>query len=235
MSKHALFALAFALVVRSALGQEIVLEGMVVDSISKQPVPFVSIAAKSRSSSTTSLENGRFRYACFFGDTVVFVRLGYQRKSVLATNSNVQIKLREIPRVLDGVTIYGSFQPQGADQWKFAIPNQLFQNPGGRPGNDYMQTLGIGASIGVQFDYFSKEKREKRKLVRVQEELGKTRVFREVVEAPETKRYLMGLFKMNEQQYLKKLADFNQQMTDAQRAKTKAEVLDLLVGFFALK
>jgi hypothetical protein len=217
-------------------GQELALEGVVIDSITRQPIPFVAIAAKGRKTSTISNEEGRFSYSCFFGDTIVFLRLGYERKSILARNNGqIKVLLKEVPKLLESVTIYGSYKPQGSEQWKMAVELPYFQNPGARTTNDYMQTIGVGASIGVEFDYFSKEKREKRKLARVQEELDKTRVFREVVENPETKRYLINLFKLTDTEYHQKLAAFNQQMSEAQQAKTKKEVLDLLVSFFALK
>lgn len=233
----AFWAFVFCLAVSPFLyGQELLIEGTVIDSATRQPVPFVAISTKGHIAAALSGEDGRFSYQCIFGDTISFQRLGYQTKSLVALNSGtVRVVLREIPKLLDGITIYGRYKPQGYEQWKTAIDLPRFQNPGARPTNDYMQTVGPGVAIGVEFDYFSKEKREKRKLARIQEELDKTRVFRAVIEDPETKRYLINLFKISEAEYAAKLADFNQQMPEAQHAKSKAEVVDLLVGFFAMK
>lgn len=182
------------------------------------------------------MEDGHFRYPCFFGDTVLFMCLGYEQQRVIARNSgNIRVELKEVPKLLESVTIYSRYKPQGYEQWKLAVNLPQFQNPGAQPTNNYMQTVGVGGGMGVDFDYFSKEKREKRKLQRVHEELEKTKVFRATVQDPETKRYLMNLFKLSEGEYTAKLAAFNQHMPEAQRAKTKTEVIDLLIGFFALK
>lgn len=216
--------------------QEFDLAGIVLDSASKQPIPFVAIGARGRKSSTISDENGRFNYRCFFGDTVIFTRLGYQRQSIIALPAGrVRIRMREIPELLESVTIYGSYTPQGAERWQKAVPPIRLMNPAGQISNTYMQTFGVGVSFGVQFDYFSKEKREKRKLMQVQKEFEKTRVFRLVMEDPKTKQYLMRSFQISEEEYEARLVAFNQQMPDARYVDNRDDILNLLVGFFAQK
>lgn len=216
--------------------QDFDLAGVVLDSANQQPIPFVAIGARGRKTSSNSDENGRFSIRCSFGDTVIFTRLGYQRQSLVALPAGrVRILLREIPELLESVTIYGSYQPQGAERWKKVVPSIRLMNPAGQISNTYMQTFGLGVSFGVQFDYFSKEKREKRKLIQVQNEFEKTRVFRLVMEDPKTKQYLMRSFQISEKEYEAQLVAFNQQMPEARYAATRDEIMDMLVAFFALK
>lgn len=213
------------------------LTGVVRDSATLEPLPYVYVTIKSKNYITTSDVDGAFSLSCSPGDTLVFTLLGYKTKEhvALSFRTPLMISLKETAYMLKSVTVYSNFKATGSDQWKNAVrSNNPFDNPTLRPSGG-MQTFGVGGTVSGPFSYFSKAEKEKRKLKKMKSELAGTKVYRNALESPELKEYLKKLFSLTDEEYNKKIEQFNREFPDAARSKSEQEVKDLLVYFFSIK
>src|SRR5690554_949296 len=80
------------------------IRGVVKDSISGEPIPFVNIWVENESIGTTSEANGTFEIQTTTGKNLVFSVLGYQRK-YLAAKENMSVLLSETTMNLKEVVL----------------------------------------------------------------------------------------------------------------------------------
>ena len=146
------------------------------------------------------------------------------------------IFLKEAPYTLNPVTVYGKFQPQGAEQWKKETFKQpVFRNPAG-PSSGYMvETFGPGIVIGGLLSKLTKSEKEKKKVKKERENNVSTATFREVITSEETKDYFMKTFTITEEQYNKFIERFNIAHPEAAYIAKKEDIMSLLVIFYAEK
>ncbi|AWA29266.1 hypothetical protein HYN48_03715 [Flavobacterium magnum] len=85
----------------SAFGQ---IRGVVKDSISGQPVPYVNIWIENGNIGATSEEDGSFAITATRADKLVFSAVGYKSKKVAAANI-AMVKMQELVQQLDEVRI----------------------------------------------------------------------------------------------------------------------------------
>jgi hypothetical protein len=211
--------------------------GVTKDSVTHQTIHFVSISVSGKVSAISD-ENGFFRLTCHAGDTLLFSRVGHKAKRLIpfADESNLIVLMAESTTVLNSITIYGDYKPQGKAEWKrYIILPKIFENPTMKDPNGMVQTFGPGVNIPGLLSYFNSENREKRKIKRADTELIATRVFREVMASDVVKQDIMKLFSLTEKQYFKKIEAFNLQNPEAPYLKDRDEIINLIIGFFALK
>lgn len=211
--------------------------GTTLDSLTRLPVPFVTVWNQSSKHVTSSQQDGTFTIPCSTGDTIIFSMVGYKmKKRIVITTAPLVILLSEKIQMLRPVTIYGSFKPQGSEKWDNAIVMpKAFRNPAG-PGSGYaVETFGPGYVFQGVFSRFSKGEKEKRKLKKEKNEHVATKIYRNTITSPEVKEYFQKTFSLSEIDYSKKIERFNAQYPEAAYSTSKDEIVKMLVIFFAMK
>ena len=213
--------------------------GRVIDSLTFEPVDLVYVQSVLTQSFAVSNEKGEFQLPNAIGDTLIFSRFGYIKKTVFVGSSaeSLSIVLSEAQTTLPVISIYGDFKPQDQERWSeaFRAP-KVYDNPTYKPGNLYtMQTLGVGYTLIGPISYFLKSEKEKRKLKKVEQENRQTKIYRMVVSDPETKRMLLKSFSISEKNYEIRLEKFITENPDIVYTKSKDELMDLLFYLFAKK
>ena len=212
------------------------LTGIVYDSMTLSPLPYVTVINRSMNNGTTTDQNGAFKLSASPGDSIMFTILGYSRKhKVLRPNEQaVVIFLREFALTLSPVTIYGTFKPHGSEQWKSVIEQpKLIRNPAG-PGSGYLvETFGPGVSIGGLISRMTKSEKEKRKLATVREKAKQSETYLSVIVSEETKDYFQKTFSLSDADYGKFIASFNQAHPEAASLQSRDEIMNLMVAFIA--
>jgi hypothetical protein len=212
------------------------LTGIVYDSLTLQPLAYVTVINKTRNTGTTTDDHGTFKLSAGMGDSILFTILGYSRKTRIVRSSEqaMIIFLREFALTLNPVTIYGSYTPQGADRWKSVIEvPKTFRNPAG-PGSGYLiETFGPGLSLGGLLSSVFKSEKEKKKLKTVREKAKQSETFLSVIVSDDTKSYFQKTFAMTESDYNRFIESFNQAHPEAVYIESKEEIMKLMVMFAA--
>jgi hypothetical protein len=212
------------------------LSGVVYDSATRAPMPYVSVVNLATSTGTTTTDNGTFTLGCVPGDSLVFTMVGYSPKKrvVIPNMGSIVVFLGESFRTLNAVTVYGSFQPQGSEQWKTAVEApRFFSNPAA-PGSGYnVQTFGPGITLRGLMSGAGKSEKEKRKVAAIREKNRKTEVYNEMVASEETRSFFKTTFSMSDAEYDGFIARFNAAHRDAEYLDDKEEIKNLMVVFKA--
>jgi hypothetical protein len=196
-----------------AQAQEVI-KGILVDSSTFAPLPYVSVQIKNKSRGTNSDQQGNFSILALPQDTLIFSLLGYQRLEypLLGYEASV-IRLSERATMLKTVIINdtradnpyeGLFDDQNAALLKRRIPF-----------------------------YYSKARKEKIKVGRWKDESLRVQTYVDVVvNNPETKIDLMKKFSLTEDEYYKVLTQFNEKHYTVMYYLTAAELTSFLNRFF---
>jgi hypothetical protein len=220
----------------SAQRDTLTVRGTVLDSLTYLPLSSVTVVNQTARTISTTDESGKFQILCSLGDSLHFTLLGYasKKKIVWRENASMRIFLQEAPYTLNGITVYGKFQPQGAEQWAKATPKpSMFRNPAGPSSGALVETFGPGIVIGGLLSKLTKSEKEKKKLKKERENNTATATYREVITAPETKDYFMTTFSITEDEYNKFIERFNIAHPEAARITNKDDIMSLLVIFYA--
>lgn len=227
-----LFVLVTSLFVTSAVAQSnLSVSGVVLDSTTFQPLSFVAVQVKSKSIGISTTEKGVFSISCTKGDTLVFTRLGYKPFlfKVIRPENLIRIMLAEDTRLLKDITVYGDYTISGIEDWKKDLPANTQiqvkkQTLEARPNE--VATFGPGITIGLG----GKDKTKNRR-----DELSRTEIYRKTISDPETKKKLIELYNITEEQYNKKLERFNEENPDVFYLTSSEEIITMMIQFFALK
>jgi hypothetical protein len=170
--------------------------GIVVDSVSLIALPNVHIKAKRSGVGVTASPSGQFTIAAPLYDTLVFTSIGYKllEYPVLMNEEDILIRLQEFIVMLPEVTTIGT---------------RLSEKKYGERRPVIMPAPTIAEGIFSPFTFFSKTEKEKRKLVKVQEENAKIRTYVEVVNDPDLKKDIMNEFSITEAEFYELLVKFN--------------------------
>jgi len=217
---------------------QVILRGIVVDSSSMQALPNVNIVVKTTGPGTVSDIRGYFELKVGEQDTIVFSRVGYFKKMLTAraVNHIVVIFLKEERRLLDEVEIEDkkplSWLPviPAESSWKNPTLNKVFTET---PGFQGIQTFGPGYVFKGVFSQFSKEEKEKKKLIKIKEENYRARNYVSLVNDPEVKGRIMKDYLLSEDDYYRILARFNEKNRDIIYRLEEHEVIALLLVFFS--
>jgi hypothetical protein len=223
----------------SAQRDTLTVRGTVLDSLTYLPLSSVTVVNQTARTISTTDESGKFQILCSLGDSLHFTLLGYasKKKIVWREKASLRIFLKEAPYTLNTVTVYGSFQPQGSEQWNkaSAVKPSIFKNPAGPSSGALVETFGPGIVIGGLISKLTKSEREKKKLRKERENNTATATYREVITAQETKDYFMTTFLITEDEYNKFIERFNIAHPEAARITNKDDIMSLLVIFYAEK
>ncbi|MBX2896574.1 MAG: carboxypeptidase-like regulatory domain-containing protein [Cyclobacteriaceae bacterium] len=210
---------------------QVSISGIVQDSATFQPLPFVAVQVKSKPIGISTSESGTFRISCSPGDTLVFTRMGHKPHlhRVSKADDRLRILLAEDSRLLKDVTVYGDYDIKGMDDWKKDLPPntqiQLKKQTLEPPPNE-VAVFGPGITIGLGGKDKTKNKRD---------ELSRTETYRKTISDPETKKKLIELYNLTEDQYNKKLERFNEENPDVFYLTSAQEIITMMIQFFALK
>ena len=103
------------------------IKGVVVDEFNK-PISYVNIWVEKENSSTTSEENGQFLINCLPNKNLIFSALGYEKKTVIASESE-KVTLKSTAFELSEVVIAKRFETKEIEIGKVKNQNyQAFQN-----------------------------------------------------------------------------------------------------------
>ena len=221
----------FHFCIASTAQSNLTVSGVVLDSTTFQALPFVAVQVKSKPIGISTTENGTFTVSCTQGDTLVFTRLGYKPVLLKITKANdrLRIMLAEDTRLLKDVTVYGDYEIKGIDDWKKDLPPntqiQLKKQTLEPPPNE-VAVFGPGITIGLGGKDKTKNKRD---------ELSRTETYRKTISDPETKKQLISLYNLTDEQYNKKLERFNEENPDVFYLTSAQEIITMMIQFFALK
>ncbi len=236
MPKNFWHLLIFILCSPLMVSAQLTISGITRDSITLEPVPYVSIQIAHKGYVTSNIE-GKFSFTCQIGDSSIFTHMGYRKKIQIHFRNEISLSvlMGEFAHLLKSVTVIDNFKPQGKDKWKDAIYQiQPFEE---RVNTDLngVSFFGPSGSISGPISYFSKYEKDRRKLVKVKEELAATETYREVLASDVVKQDLMKMFSISEAEYYKKIEKFNIQYPHAAHIKDRQEVINRLIQFFAIK
>jgi hypothetical protein len=196
-------------------GQEII-TGMVADSATFSPLPFVNVVLKDKNKGTISDEQGNFKIVGMESDTLVFSFVGYNSLEVpLAGWQPSVILLSEKPTMLKTIIIEDrALDPYGNI---FDEENELWREENKK----------------VPF-YYSRSKKQKVKIGRLTSENLRVQTYVNVVIKNEENRLrLMERYHLTEKEYYDLLAAFNAKHYTVMYYLTAGELITLLNNFFA--
>ncbi|MFD1001830.1 carboxypeptidase-like regulatory domain-containing protein [Ohtaekwangia kribbensis] len=186
--------------------------GIIVDSATFSPLPFVTVRIKNSMRGTSTDVQGNFSISATERDTLVFSLVGYQAiEQPLWNYESSIIRMTEKGIMLESVTIEskaigyeGMFDDENAKLARRKLPF-----------------------------YLSKSKKQKRKLTWLREDNIRAKTYVDVViNNPETKSGLMKKYSLTEDQYYKLLGDFNAQNYTIMYYLTAGELMTLINNFY---
>jgi hypothetical protein len=210
---------------------QVSISGIVQDSTTFQPLPFVAVQVKNKPIGISTAESGTFRITCMLGDTLVFTRMGHKPHlhRVSKADDRLRILLAEDSRLLKDVTVYGDYDIKGIDDWKKDLPPNTqikLKKQTLEPPPNEVAVFGPGIAIGLGGKDKTKNKRD---------ELSRTETYRKTISDPETKKKLIELYNLTDDQYNKKLERFNEENPDVFYLTSAQEIITMMIQFFALK
>ena len=196
------------------------IKGIVVDSISLENLSGVHIKVKHSQHTAVSDPNGIFVILANPDDTLTFSFVGYTRSSQRVNEEEeiMFIRMRDESILLKEITIRDS--PLFGDKKYIESPTFSTIKP-------------LQASRGgVNFAYFTKMEKEKRKLMAVIRELERARAYVEIVTDPEVREKIMNNYSISETRFYELLALFNQTHQEITYSSNPALILSSLFLYF---
>lgn len=193
--------------------QQQVFRGVVVDSATFSALPFVSIQVKGTMRGTATDMQGNFTITASHQDTLLLSLVGYQTIHLRLWDYEPSlIRMTEKSILLKSITI----EDTAIDPYEGMFDDEIAK---------------INARK-VPF-YFSRSKKQKRKLVWLKEDNVRAKTYVDVViNNPETKAGFMKEYSLTEEGYYSLLAEFNTINHQVMYYLTSAELLSLLNRFY---
>jgi hypothetical protein len=215
-----LFTAALVLVCAMCFAQKKLIKGMVVDSLTLEALSGVHVLIRNSGMAAVTDPSGIFAIVASTTDTITFSFVGHSR-AVRTVDFNEEImfvRLRDESLLLKEIVI--------RDTPLFG-PSRYIRSP-------TLSTIKpLAASRGgVNFAYFSKLEKEKRKLVAVIAELEQARKYIEIVTDPDFRYGMMSKYRLSEDKYYELLAVFNQTHDTAIHSSNESQILYALYEYF---
>jgi hypothetical protein len=207
------FLLFFCLASSLSFAQEI-FKGIVVDSATFAPLPYVSVQLKGTTRGTTTDAKGNFSLFGTQNDTLLFSLIGYAPLELPLKGYEASlIRLAERTTMLKAITIHDS---------------RISANPYEGMFDDRLAAL----KARIPF-YYSRARKDKIKAGRWREENAIVQTYVDVViNNPKTKTELMKTYSLSEEAYYAILTKFNEKHYTVMYYLTEAELISLLNRFF---
>jgi len=203
----------FFLTFRSQAQEQEIVRGIVVDSATFNPLPYVNIRIKNSFRGTNTDAQGNFSVLASKQDTLILSLVGYQNVVIPLVDWEPSIiRMAESSILLKTITITDT----QLDPYQSMFDEQ-------------------NASIAARKNrfYYSKQKKEKRRVVWLKEDNIRVKTYVDVViNDPETKIRLMKENNLTEVQYYDVLAQFNEKNYNVMYYLTMGELVTLLNNFF---
>jgi hypothetical protein len=212
--------------------------GMVADSSTMLSLPNVNIRIKGRALLTASDSLGSFSILASDQDTLIFSMVGYYTKMYSAS------RVREVgivymtpeQKMLKPIVISATVLIPGL---KKIPPESAWKNPTqdpktmATPGLPTVQTFGPGYVFKGPISRFSKYEKERKKLKKVQADNNNARGYVEIVNSEEVKGKIMTDHSIDETEYYRLLAIFNEKNRDIIYELNDKELISSLFLFYA--
>jgi hypothetical protein len=215
-----LFIFFLCCIATASVGQKLI-KGIVVDSTSLTNLTGVNVKVKSTNRGTSTNSSGIFTLMVTESDTLVFSSVGYA-KVVLPVYQNDEtmfVRMREESILLREVII---------KDLGFRINQKYIKSPT----LTTTKPLKAGSSGGVNFAYFTKLEKEKRKLVRIMADNEKVKIYLDVVNDPDVKAEILNRFAISEDRFYELLAVFNENNREITYSANSALILNSLFSFY---
>lgn len=198
----------------TSLQAQEIFRGIVVDSATFSPLPYVTVAVKGKGTGTITNDKGNFEIKATRNDTLVFSFVGYSSIEYLLFDYEPGlIRLAEKKTVLKNITV------------------------GAKAINPYEGMFDdANAKIAARRNrfYYSRAKKEKRKLAWLREDNMQAHTYVDVViNNPDLKNWLMKEYALNEKEYYDILAKFNEKNSQVMYYITAGELVTLIKNFYA--
>lgn len=205
-------------------GQRLI-RGMVVDSLTLQNIPGVSVAVKNSTTGASGDRNGVFAITVHPEDILVFSAIGYKTTEVKAQIDDeiMFVRMQEASILLNEVVI----RERSYKYIKKTIDSPTLSRIKPLRSGEGQLPAGGGVGVAVNFAYFTKEETEKRKLVAVLEELERVKVYESIVNDPDFKYDILEKYGLSEERYFELLAMFNQDGANSPAIHSGNDVLIL--------
>lgn len=190
---------------------------MVADSATFKPMPYVNIVIRNKGRGTHSEADGSFKINADRADTLLLSFVGYQTKQIALYDWEPGIiLLSEMSFALDSVTITAKRFDNSFYKEIFTDQNNLLRKQNKK----------------LPF-YYSKGKKEKIKVRRLENENERVSIYTEfVIKNEELKNRLIKKHTLTEQEYQKLLEKFNEENYSVMYYLTAVELLTLIETFF---
>lgn len=210
-----LFILLFVLGTLAVNAQDVV-RGIVVDSASFSPLAGVHVRIKHQNKGTVTDVQGNFGVQAQSGDTLVLTLVGYDTLELPVAGWDPSvILLSEKVTMLKTITI--------RDQYINPYDGMFDEQ------NERLRKM----QHNIRF-YYSKAKKEKLKVKRLENENLRVKTYVDVIiNTPETKEYLVKKHKLSEDEYYTLLTQFNEANYQVMYYLTAPELISLLNNFYA--
>jgi hypothetical protein len=205
-----------------AQGQKLI-QGMVVDSLTLNNLPAVNVKIKNTNRGTSTNPNGIFTILATDKDTLVFSYIGYS-KAMVPVNYEDEImfvRLTEESMMLKEVVI----RDQG-----FHIVQKYPKSPTLTTTKPLKARSTVG--VGVNFAYFSKIEKEKRKLVKVMAVNDKVKMYLTIVTDPDFRSDVMERYNITEERFYDILALYNEKNQEIMYSSNRGLIMNSLLSFF---
>lgn len=218
----AVFALLICGHTKVAVGQKLI-QGMVVDSLTLNNLPAVNVKIKNTNRGTSTNPNGIFTILASEKDTLIFSYIGYT-KAIVPVNfedETMFVRLTEESMMLKEVVI----KDQG-----FHIVQKYPKSPTLTSTKPLKARSTVG--VGVNFAYFSKLEKEKRKLVKVMADNEKVKIYLDIVTNPDFRNDIMDRYTITEERFYDILALYNEKNREIMYSSNKGLIMNSLLSFF---
>ena len=219
----ALFLILFAST--GTFAQKLI-KGIVVDSTSYTNLAGVNVKLKHSNYGTSTNSSGIFTMVVSEKDTLIFSSVGYGKVElpVFLEDETMLVRLVEQSIMLKEVVI--------TDRG-FHINQKYVKSPTLTTTKPLKAGGGMSSGgVGLNFAYWSKLEKEKRKLVKVMADNEKVRIYLEIVNDPDVKNEIMERYLITEDKFYELLALFNERNKDITYSGNSALILNSLISYY---
>lgn len=215
-----IIALVLLLLVSSKTNAQTVISGIIADSVSLEPLQGTAVKLKRSGKGTVTDEKGAFTIIAASYDTLLITRVGYQpyEYPFFESERDILILIREEVRNLQEVVVnvYADEKPV------HSTPRQV-------------KALSLAEAFSSPFTYLSKSEKEKRMLVRYQQEQQKVQTFLDVITSAEFKNNIITTFSISEDQYYDILIAFNTEKRSVHYLTDELDIKQQIEDYFRKK
>ena len=193
--------------------------GLVVDSVSLKALPGVHVRVKGQNIYATTGSLGSFQIQASSRDTLVLTMVGYNTTLVplIFEEEDLMIRMGERYQLLSEVTITG---------------NRLFESDIVRAERTVPRKMSTSEAFSSPWTYFSKDQKERRKVVKLINENDRIKTYIQVINDQETREDIMFDHDITETQYYGTLSQFNQQSQGVLYSTDPNEIIASLRSYF---